>query len=505
MRRSKMKVVVVIVNFLLLRFVKALPSKGSCPDGDMYANTGQICPNGDSNKNKRKGFCPHSDDPAYDNVHIVITDRAQETGPNDMYAVNALYTPEERTRVMKFTGDDRNGGKNTPYETTVTMEEEVITVKIDKTKTIRVAQILYNVRYCSGEIFYGLKGIDSTGKKGMSLHNNMGKYLTKKKLIGGDMNLLLYAHGIGNDAKMAIKSCDDFNYKHQSSTNYHAVPIIWSTSTSGNVVNTLNICQDKEKNAPAAADKFATDIWPILYLVEKANIKMSFMSHSLGNYLLSMFAQYIGENPETANTVKPFEEIFMVAPCLRNNIFDGDENQMDKNKVMKSFPYENDQIYDMHEMNGGNHIASLAQNGVHVLWSRTDTYLHLYHKFPVWILVIFAFISIFVYWVRSRRAWKASVIIMVLGFVIVAWIVFIKFPKEGLTNTNGFTGCSDYQALGVTGDKAEEKLASNLKGKVTFHKMNWTLLKSFKPKITIGGHSYQFDSDAVEIYKKCNK
>jgi len=177
-----MKGVVVIVNFLLLRFVKALPSKGSCPDGDMYANTGQICPNGDSNKNKRKGFCPHSDDPAYDNVHIVITDRAQETGPSDMYAVNALYTPEERTRVMKFTGDDRNGGKKNPYETTVTMEEEVITVKIDKTKTIRVAQILYNVRYCSDEIFYGLKGIDSAGKKGMSLHNNMGKYLTQKKI-----------------------------------------------------------------------------------------------------------------------------------------------------------------------------------------------------------------------------------------------------------------------------------------------------------------------------------
>merc|ERR1719491_299644 len=153
-----------------------------------------------------------------------------------------------------------------------------------------------------------------------------------------------------NKAQTAIENCDNFN---QADNGYYAVPIIWSTSTNAKseAEGALNICLDKSENAKDAADLF-TGLWPIL---EKSTMPMSFMAHSLGNYVLSMFAQQMGENPKTRNSSQ-FDDIFMVAPCLRNNIFDANENEGDYTTL--TIP---DRKYQTQQKNGGLSIANLAK------------------------------------------------------------------------------------------------------------------------------------------------
>jgi len=497
-----MKVVVVIAHFLLLRFVNAVPTV-NCANGESGGSKG-VCKNVD--RNASKGFCPNGDNTHYDDVQIVITDRARKPEPDDRFIINALYSlPKERDRAMRFDlGSGLSGGKDKSYDVTVKTEDEVIKVTIDR--AISKAQILYDVKYCKTGVFYGLRGTDADDKEGTNDDNritaDMKKYLTENELMGGGKNLLLYTHGIANDALDTIQSCDEFNTK-KDRTNYYAVPIIWSSSTNSGL-GPLNLCLDKEKNAPAAADMFANDLWPLL---ENSGLQISFMSHSLGNYVLSMFAQYMAESPKTRN-IKPFEEIFMVAPCLRNNIFDEEENK-GADIILNESP---DELFGPNQKYGGLNIANLAKNKVHVLWTDRDFILWFY-GYPYVVVTIIVFLSVLVLYnifdittvketLQLRRSWKqviqsinrkiafATVIIIPL-FIGVNYYYSVRL---GLSMTN-IRGCSDYAALGATGGKAKEKLASILNDKVMFHKIDHP---------GIPGHSYQFGSEAVDIYEKYN-
>jgi len=405
------------------------------------------------------GFCPRDDDKRYDDVPVVITNRARKPNPNEEFIVNALYvkfSPEERNRVMKFTAGRGKRSKSF-YDITWEMEEDnhrkqVVKFTIDRTG----AEMLYAVKYCSKGEFYGIRGTDDDGQSGTNddytMTKDMEKFVRNSKYFSKGSNMLISIHGITVDAMSQIKNCDEFNQKYSNRTKYFAVPVIWTTEK-----NFLGFCTDKNENAPAAADVFANKLWPIL---EKSTFPMSLMSHSLGNYVLSMFAQYIGESPYKSNN-QPFEEIFMVAPAIRDNMFNNETNMEYDSYFTRATSYftsnsgGDDERYEVDQANNGIYIANLAKNGVHVLWTNLD---------------------------RAMLAYKLHATLRGLKWLL-----------------GGFTGCNKYAPLGSRGEEAKEKLAPSLKDKVKFHEIKYPG-RSDK----FMNHGYQFGPEAVEIYEEFN-
>ena len=150
----KIKVVAVISPFLLLRFANAVPTV-NCTNGESGGSKG-VCKNVD--RNESKGFCPIGDNTHYDDVQIVITNRARKPELGDRFIINALYSlPKERDRAMSFDlGNGLSGDKDKSYDVTAKTKDEVIKVTIDR--AIGKAPILYDVKYCKTGVFLRIKG-----------------------------------------------------------------------------------------------------------------------------------------------------------------------------------------------------------------------------------------------------------------------------------------------------------------------------------------------------------
>jgi len=160
-----------------------------------------------------------------------------------------------------------------------------------------------------------------------------------------DKKILFSVHGFNEKPKKHLnfsgryhekQLCDTANDSTDTCRDYFIVPVIWNTSGNG----LKDYLKDKNKGAPIAARNFAD----LSMLLKNGNSPKSIMVHSMGNYILKMFAEDIAE--EEIETPY-FDDIFMVAPDVRVGIFD--EGSTD-----------------------GVNIAKLASAKVHVLWAKRD-------------------------------------------------------------------------------------------------------------------------------------
>lgn len=185
----------------------------------------------------------------------------------------------------------------------------------------------------------------STNFRGSSYHASVVDQKRFKDLVREHFNennvenqnrrILLCVHGINTKPSAWLNECSSY-----PGEKYLVIPVLWSTA--GGISRYI---QDRETSAPAASASFKK------FLLEGGLPRMSIMAHSLGCYIVELAAA--GGDVRSC-----FDNIFMVAADVRNDLFDEEANR--KARTQHGFDI----------------VGMLKKDGkVHVLYSRADTAL----------------------------------------------------------------------------------------------------------------------------------
>ncbi|KAK1746788.1 hypothetical protein QTG54_002132 [Skeletonema marinoi] len=281
-------------------------------------------------------------------------------------------------------------------------------------------------------------------------------------LNGHKHHILLYMHGFREDANCALQSCSEYNSQDEAERKYLVVPILWNTVHKDRLVKEL-LCynEDRTKCFTTVAPKLKEFLEKMLKDQKDWQHKYSLMCHSMGNYILRIVAQLRGVNAQ--GDVDPreaiFENVFMVAADVREDIFDEGLNDFDPNIYPLLHPQGKVIEIKFERENPGLDVASLAKNKVHVLWSSKDQALLLKANAKS-----LSFID-------QLRAWLSDTDVIKI--------------KDGKHAPSG--------ALGRNGKR--KNLHDKLKNKVVFHDCD-----SFSISHD-NYHSYQWNETAVKIYE----
>ena len=196
---------------------------------------------------------------------------------------------------------------------------------------------------------------------------------------------LLYIHGFTVPPETVLEKAAQYNARPNRA--YNVIPVIWDTTQQPTAY-----LDDRKTLAPLASELFAQSFGRLMNLF---TVFMRFgptkclMCHSMGNYVLQGFGQ------SHRDIFAPFDHIFMVAPDVREDLFDVGTNnynpsvrqlipkyfQVGMNHLRKAYDPNStvDTNFDAFA-NPGKNIASMAQYKVHVLWSQKDKAL-LFRRF----------------------------------------------------------------------------------------------------------------------------
>jgi len=361
------------------------------------------------------------DDDRVNDVPVVITNRMytpKHMRNVDLLFPNGTYSEKQRNNVRKFYGTHE---------------------KPEKIDDSVGAEILYDVKYCGKSRKDSLTSLTSTSFYGIVAPKDDEKELKKafKKVEDKGKKKVLFAmHGIGTNPFDQIQGCDNFNERTDS--DYFAVPIIWKNANS-----LAKFCEDKDKNAPKIA-KELSDLWPIIELIKKRNVMpMSLMAHSLGNRVLSIFAESRSYDAYM-NKETMFKDIYMVAPAVRWNMFNNDKNDPIETYTTSLTPQT---CTDTDKYNQGNEISLLADK-VHVLWNKKD---------------------------NAGKGYALSRYFRYLGLTI--------------------GSCNRDKGLLNNGDNAEARIHRDLKDKVDFYR-----IQNARNVDSIVHHSYQWEEEAESYF-----
>lgn len=163
--------------------------------------------------------------------------------------------------------------------------------------------------------------------------------LEKVLADAGREEALFYIHGWKNSVRDAIETTVEMNEVNDAKKKrLLMLPIMWAASWKD-----LSYGDDRKENAPEASNDFS-GLFDVLHSVlATSTVKKSLICHSMGNWVLRSVAEkHAGSQPT-------FEEIYMVAPDVRWDLFNED--------------YDGD---------GGTKIVGLVKNKVHVLYCVDD-------------------------------------------------------------------------------------------------------------------------------------
>ena len=187
---------------------------------------------------------------------------------------------------------------------------------------------------------------------------------------------LLYIHGFSTPPEKVLEKAAEYNAR--ADRKYNVIPVIWDTTQFP-----LAYMDDRKNSAPDASELFAQSFGRLMNLF---TIFMRFgptkclMCHSMGNYVLQGFGQ------SHRDIFAPFKHIFMVAPDVREDIFDTAINDYQPS-MLESIPrYFRAKINRLRNLNHpgtnfdalanpGKDVAAMAHSKVHVLWRPDDTAL----------------------------------------------------------------------------------------------------------------------------------
>jgi esterase/lipase superfamily enzyme len=150
---------------------------------------------------------------------------------------------------------------------------------------------------------------------------------SSSRSVKSPTTLLLCVHGFNTQPADWLRTCADY-----TGDNCTVIPVLWPASDKRSFWQAY---REDQSNAPATGASFC----PLLECLEQIGGKKSLMCHSMGNFVLKWSAP-----PQPPKRL--FENIFMVAADVDQNIFDDQQD-------------------------AGKRILSMA-NRVHVLYSNND-------------------------------------------------------------------------------------------------------------------------------------
>jgi len=253
----------------------------------------------------------------------------------------------------------------------------------------------------------------------------------------GREEVLFFLHGWKNSCRESVNRCVVMNNMElDSKKKFLVLPIFWAAGW-----NDLQYSDERRVAAPEAGKDFRELYSTMADSLNDCTVKMSLLCHSMGNFVLRIFAQgHVELNGETKNP-PVFEDIFMVAADVRWDLFNEEFNQghtdeEDPNEKKKNLRHSG-------YTDGGHKIVNLAKNKVHVLYNYGDKAL------------------------LGRQAWHRA-------------------------------GGSKVSAIGRCAGYAMDKLHPDFKDKVVFHHCN------YMTGYISSGHSYFPTKLAMQYVEKPN-
>jgi len=132
----------------------------------------------------------------------------------------------------------------------------------------------------------------------------------------GREETLFYIHGWKTSCRHAINQTVKMNnFDSKKSKKFLVIPVFWAATW-----NNISYADERKEYAPEAGQDFHDLLLLLSTTMNNCPVKKSVMAHSMGNYVLRIIAE--------KNTLKPmFEDIFMVAPDVRWDLFDEEFNK----------------------------------------------------------------------------------------------------------------------------------------------------------------------------------
>jgi len=252
----------------------------------------------------------------------------------------------------------------------------------------------------------------------------------------GREEVLFYIHGWKNSCRDSVNKCVAMNNMElDPKKKFLVLPVFWAAGWED-----LMYRDERRVAAPEAGKDFRVLYNTMAYALKDSTVKKSLICHSMGNFVLRIFAQ--GHDDLNGDTKNPpvFEDIFMVAADVRWDLFNEEFNQGHTEEVDTNEKKEN--LKHSGYTDGGHKIVNLAKNKVHVLYNTGDKAL------------------------LARQVWHSK-------------------------------GGSKVSAIGRCAGYAMDKLHPDFKDKVVFHHCNY--MTSFYP-----GHSYYPMKLAMQYYENPN-
>jgi len=200
----------------------------------------------------------------------------------------------------------------------------------------------------------------------------------------GHDEVLFYVHGWSVSCRGAIDTVVKMNKKlndneEESPNNLLVLPIMWAATW-----DNLSYGDDRNTSAPEAGSDFSKLSSLLSSGLQNSSVKKSIIAHSMGNYVLRIFAQEHNTGDEPV-----FENIFMVAPDCRWDLFNEEyiskgvcemEDNTVTTTISSRFSESEEEITTISDVdslldgtaNGGLKLAALAKNKVHVLYTVND-------------------------------------------------------------------------------------------------------------------------------------
>jgi len=198
-------------------------------------------------------------------------------------------------------------------------------------------------------------------------HKDATSVLSKALADSGREEALFYVHGWDVDCRLAIDTVIKMNgwndNEEESPKKLLVLPILWAATW-----DNLWYGDDRNTSAPEAATNFSALSSLLNDVLQNSSVKKSIIAHSMGNYVLRIFAQNYTSNEPV------FENVFMVAPDVRWDLFNQDYISRGEIETQEN----------AEKANGGLQIALLAKNKVHVLYTVNDVALlfrQTWHRF----------------------------------------------------------------------------------------------------------------------------
>lgn len=221
-------------------------------------------------------------------------------------------------------------------------------------------KFLSDLKYVDGWRYNYFKAVEKNTND--ALTQIQGKFKASKKKA-----ILFYIHGWNSEIYSAFCA----TYKLNKASDYLVVPVIWNTDRG--LLSDADYRYDRVVTAPAAG-MHLDGLYNSFF--KKITTPKSWLCHSMGCFVTQNFVSDLNDDGKFENEAGKFENLFMVAPDVRYDIFNEytPGAGKDKNECYEgqwNDPDASKRIPDCRS-GGGKALSNMRKNKLFVFWNGKD-------------------------------------------------------------------------------------------------------------------------------------